>query len=202
MNLAVPSRSPSAQGRGREEAFRLARRRFLDGRRIDMQELAAELGVDRTTLFRWVGNRDVLVVDILISLADPTLAHIEESLSETGGARIIQAATSYAEALIAADYYREFLRREPQRALRLITTKASPLQQRVVASFDRIIRLEMDRGRLRHPLSSHDLAYLVVRIIESFIYADLIIGDPPDASKVNSAISGLVSERSDERTPS
>ena len=33
-------------------AFRVARRWFLAGRRIEMQELAAELGVNRATLFR------------------------------------------------------------------------------------------------------------------------------------------------------
>src|SRR5690348_8179422 len=38
-------------------AFRIARRWFQAGRRIEMQELAAELGVNRATLFRWVGGR-------------------------------------------------------------------------------------------------------------------------------------------------
>lgn len=55
------------------EAVRLARRAFMAGERIDLQRIAARLGVDRTTLFRWVGNRDQLLVAVLTSLADPTL---------------------------------------------------------------------------------------------------------------------------------
>ncbi|MFC7655854.1 hypothetical protein ACFQV8_04290 [Pseudonocardia benzenivorans] len=54
-------------------AVRLARRAFVAGERIDLNRLSAELGVDRTTLFRWVGNRDQLIGTVLISLADPTL---------------------------------------------------------------------------------------------------------------------------------
>jgi hypothetical protein len=37
-----------------------------------------------------------------------------------------------------------------------------------------------------------DLAYLIVRIIESFIYADLITGDAPDARNVQAAIAALL----------
>ena len=39
----------------------------------------------------------------------------------------------------------------------------------------------------------HDLAYLTVRIIESFIYADIITGEEPDSSKVGIAIAALLS---------
>ncbi len=42
-------------------AFRLARHWFITGRKIEIQELAAELGVNRATLFRWVGSRDELL---------------------------------------------------------------------------------------------------------------------------------------------
>src|ERR1700754_4075066 len=37
------------------DAFRLAREKFLAGERIDMSALAVELGVNRGTLYRWVG---------------------------------------------------------------------------------------------------------------------------------------------------
>ncbi|NED58050.1 hypothetical protein G3I24_45065, partial [Micromonospora aurantiaca] len=41
---------------GRRRAIGLARAKFMAGERLDMQGLAGELGIDRTTLFRWVGN--------------------------------------------------------------------------------------------------------------------------------------------------
>jgi AcrR family transcriptional regulator len=181
-------------------ALRLARRTFMAGDRIDAQALAATLGVDRTTLFRWVGNRDRLLVSVLTSLADPTLrdAAAAAAAGGTGPERIGRIVRLFAQALIDAPYYRAFLRRETERALRLITTKASPLQQHVVASFERLLEQERDRGHLDPALELHDLAYLVVRIVESFTYADLITGDPPDAAKAELAVAALL--RGSERT--
>jgi AcrR family transcriptional regulator len=173
-------------------ALRLARRTFMAGDRIDAQALAATLGVDRTTLFRWVGNRDRLLVSVLTSLADPTLRDAAAAAGGTGPERIGRIVRLFAQALIDAPYYRAFLRRETERALRLITTKASPLQQHVVASFERLLEQERDRGHLDPALDLHDLAYLVVRIVESFIYADLITGDPPDAAKAELAVAALL----------
>ncbi|WP_308257824.1 QsdR family transcriptional regulator [Pseudonocardia lacus] len=177
---------------GAATALRLARRTFMAGDRIDVQALAADLGVDRTTLFRWVGNRDQLLVAVLTSLADPTLRDAAAAAGGVGPERIGRIVRLFSQALIDAPYYRTFLRRETERALRLITTKASPLQQHVVASFERLLEQERDRGHLDPALELHDLAYLVVRIAESFIYADLITGDPPDAATAGLAIAALL----------
>ncbi|MDX6743986.1 QsdR family transcriptional regulator [Actinocorallia sp. A-T 12471] len=186
-----PGRAPVVRPDA-QAAFRLARRTFMAGQRVDMRRLADELGVDRSTLFRWVGNRDQLLVRILTSLADPSIRAAAEQASGTGGARIARIAGIYAQALIDAPYYRVFLRREAERALRLITTKASPLQQHVVGAFAELIRQEADRGDLEPPMAVDDLAYLLVRIVESFIYADSITGDEPDAAKAEAAIGALL----------
>jgi AcrR family transcriptional regulator len=183
---------------GPATAVRLARRAFMAGERIDAQRLAAALGVDRTTLFRWVGNRDQLIVAVLTSLADPTLRDAAATAGGRGPERIGAIVRLFAQALIDAPYYRTFLRRETERALRLITTKASPLQQHVVASFERLLEQERDRGHLDPAMDLPDLAYLVVRIAESFIYADLITGEEPDAAKAGLAIAALL--RGCERT--
>lgn len=173
-------------------ALRLARRAFMAGDRIDAQKLAATLGVDRTTLFRWVGNRDQLLVAVLTSLADPTLRAAAAAAPGTGPERIARVMRLFAQDLIDAPYYRTFLQRETERALRLITTKASPLQQHVVASVERLLEQERDRGHLTPAMPLPDLAYLVVRIVESFVYADLITGQQPDASKAELAIAALL----------
>jgi AcrR family transcriptional regulator len=184
----IAGQSPEAA----RAALHRARAKFMRGERLDMQQLAAELNVDRSTLFRWVGNRDQLHVSILLSLTDPTLRDIAVAAEGAGGARIAWIAGRYAEVLIETSYYRTFLRREPERALRLITTKASPIQRHVVETFESYLQQEVDRGNLAPPMHVHDLAYLIVRIIESFIYADLITGDVPDARNVQAAIAALL----------
>ena len=47
----------------RSEVMALATAQFLSGRRIDVQAIAAELGLSRATIYRWYGSRDRLVGD-------------------------------------------------------------------------------------------------------------------------------------------
>jgi AcrR family transcriptional regulator len=174
------------------DAFRLARRRFMTGRRIEMQELAAELGVNRATLFRWVGGRDELLGEILWSLAEPALATAVEASDGTGAQRITGAIGRFAAMVDQADYLREFLRREPERALRILTTRAGTVQARLVGAIDALLNDEVTRGNLRSPLPLHDLAYLIVRIVESFLYAEFITGEEPDIAMAELAVGALL----------
>ena len=185
--LAAPDRRPDAL-----TAFRVARRWFLAGRRIEMQELAAELGVNRATLFRWVGGRDDLLGEIIWSLAEPTLRRVINESSGQGGLRIATAAGRFATLVDQAPFIREFLRREPERALRILTTRASTVQARMVSAIEALLRDEITHGRLQPPLPPPELAYLIVRIIESFLYADIITGEQLDITKAEQAIAALL----------
>lgn len=169
-------------------AFRAARETFIEGARIDMGRLATSLGVDRTSLFRWVGNRDVLLSEVLWSLAVPTLEQAEAATRGSHGAeRVAGVLTHFAQDLITAGYFRGFLQREPARALRLLTTKDSEIQRRYVAVVEALVREELGEQPFGRPVSPHDLAYLLVRVSESFTYADLINGDRPSAERARAA---------------
>jgi AcrR family transcriptional regulator len=175
------------------DAFRVTRRWFLAGRRIEMQELAAELGVNRATLFRWVGGRDDLLGEILWSLAEPALAAAVEASDGNGAQRITRAIGRFAAAVDQADFLREFLRREPERALRILTTRAGTIQSRLVASIETLLKDEASRGNLHSPpLPLRDLAYLMVRIVESFLYAEFITGEEPDIAMAELAVGALL----------
>lgn len=169
-------------------AFDLAREQFIGGRRIDMGGLAATLGVDRTSLFRWVGNRDALLSEVLWSLAVPTLVQADRATAElSGAARVAELLTAFVADLNRADYFRGFLRREPARALRLLTTTESEIQRRYIATADWLVRREMGEVPLGGAIDVAGLAYLLVRISESFTYADLIAGDEPSAARARIA---------------
>jgi AcrR family transcriptional regulator len=185
--LAAADRSPDPL-----TAFRVARRWFLEGRRIEMQELAAELGVNRATLFRWVGSRDDLFGEIIWSLAEPTLKRVIDEASGQGGRRITAAAGRFATLVDQAGFLREFLRREPERALRILTTRASTVQARMVSAIEALLVDEITQGRLHPPLPPPELAYLIVRIVESFLYADIITGEQLDIAKAEQAIAALL----------
>lgn len=164
-------------------AFALARQLFLAGERIDMGELAASIGVDRTSLFRWVGNRDELLSEVLWSLAVPTLNHLDESTPGSGAPRVSRILTDFVSALIDADYFQVFLQREPARALRLLTTKESDMQRRFVAVVEHLL----SASGVDLPLERRELASLLVRMAESFSYSDIITGEEPSAERARAA---------------
>jgi AcrR family transcriptional regulator len=174
------------------DAFRVARRWFVAGRRIEMQELAAELGVNRATLFRWVGGRDDLLGEILWSLAEPALAAAIGASEGNGTQRITAAMVRFATMVDQADFLREFLRREPERALRILTTRAGTVQARLVGAIDTLLNDEVSQGNLRSPLPLRDLAYLIVRIVESFLYAEFITGEEANIAMVELAVGALL----------
>ncbi len=166
-------------------AFREARHTFIAGSRIDMGALAASLGVDRTSLFRWVGNRDRLLSEILWSLAVPTLDAASRSAAPSGAERVVDVLDRFTADLIAAPYFRAFLTREPARALRLLTTSDSDVQGRLVTAITALVTDSFDPS----PLSAEELARLLVRISESFTYADLISGETPDPARARATFS-------------
>ena len=172
-------------------AFREARHTFIAGSRIDMGALAASLGVDRTSLFRWVGNRDRLLSEILWSLAVPTLdgaARAADAAGSAGAARIVDVLDRFTADLIEAPYFRSFLTREPARALRLLTTTDSDVQSRFVGRVTALIEHEQASGTFDPgPLSAEELARLLVRISESFTYAEFISGETPNPERARAA---------------
>lgn len=174
-------------------AFKVARRWFIESRKLDMQELALELGISRATLFRWVGNRDVLMAEILWSMAERVFNDVASTTQETGARRIAAIVGETVRIVTGAPFYRDYVRREPERALRLLTTNASPVQQRAVVYFEKLLREEVEREALRAPLPLYDLAYVIIRISQGFMYTDMITGDPPDADKAELAVLALLS---------
>jgi hypothetical protein len=169
-------------------AFLEARHRFIAGERIDMGALAATFGVDRTSLFRWVGNRDQLLAEVLWSLAVPTLDAADAAVSARGADRVEAVLTRFVADLIGASYFRDWITREPSRALRILTTAASPVHRRFVAVTETLLEEEITDGRMATPLPVHDLATVLVRVAESFTYADLIAGESPDADRAAAAL--------------
>lgn len=174
-------------------AFKLARKHFIAGERLEMQELAAELGVSRATLFRWVGSRDELLVQIVWSTTMPTFQRAVEAASTlSGGARIAEIMSRFTALTIESPFFMAFVQREPERVLRLLTTKASWFQARLVDLIEGLLREEVATGSLTPPLAMHDLAYVVTRITETFIYADVVAGEIPDPAKVRQIVGALL----------
>jgi AcrR family transcriptional regulator len=176
--VIVTSRPPAAT-----EALRLGRRRFLAAERIDMSALAEEIGVNRVTLYRWFGSRDQFLVEVVWSLARRTLDLVEVEVGQRGAARIVGVVTRFLEAVIANAGMQRWLREEGEHAMRLLTRHETGFQPRLIDAIHRLLDQEADADGLDLPVDLRELAYVVVRLIESYTYLDLITGEQPDAAR-------------------
>ena len=169
-----------------QDAFRLARRRFLAPERIDMSALSAELGVNRVTLYRWVGSRDRLLVEVVWSLARQTLDLAEKDARHArarGAERIVHVVTRFLGYVIANPGMRRWLSEEGEHAMRLLTRHDHDFQPRLIATMRAMLEEEQAGGRLALPVDLGEVAYVIVRLIESYTYLDLITGERPDAER-------------------
>jgi AcrR family transcriptional regulator len=180
------------------DAFRLARRTFLAGVRVDMQALARTLNVDRATVYRWVGSREQLLAEILWSLIEPTIADLRKTHCHPGRPAVAGQSpaaaviTGTVRAVIANPGMQCFLDREGDLALRLLTTKASDFEARLVALIADLVSQETTAGRLTAAVPIDDLPYVLVRIMESYVYLGLITGEHPDPDRAERVINALL----------
>jgi AcrR family transcriptional regulator len=176
-----------ANGGGAGEAklacFVEARRRFLRGQRLDMLELARDLGIGRATLYRWFKNREWLLGEVLWSLGRLAIMAAESQTRATGTERVLAIYSAFLEQTVAHGPLRAFVEADPELALRAMTTQASPLQSRLVAENRRLLAEAFAESGATPRLPLDDLAYVMVRIGESFSWREFITGEQPDVSK-------------------
>ncbi len=164
------------------DALARARARFIADGALDMEALAAELGVSRATLYRVVGNRDRLLGDVIWDLGERTLERaIKETPPEPSGAeRIVATSKTFNEYVMAFEPLRNFLKDEPLTAFRVLFSPAGGVHERAVAAWRSMLEEAVDRGEIDPPFDPDKLAYVLVRTGESMLYADLIAGREPD----------------------
>ncbi len=165
-----------------------AARWIYEGRRLDMQGLADELGVSRVTLFRRVGSREELISQALWRLTERMLEiaverweaeRPEGELHTPGTIRHINAMVAGSTGL------RRLLDEEPALTLRVLTDPRGRVQSGIVAFNEVLLRQDMEEFGLVTITEPSALAYALVRLGESFLYADVIAARKPDVETAN-----------------
>jgi len=139
--------------------------------------------VSRVTLYRWVGSRDRLLVEIIWSLARRTLDNIEAEVDDAGPERIVRVVTRFLEDVIANPGMQRWLAEEGESAMRLLTRGESRFQPRLIDAMHDLLTEQAEAGTLDLPVDLREVAYVIVRLIESYTYLDLITGEEPDAGR-------------------
>ena len=180
------------EGVGPVDAFHVARRKWLREERIDMGELATELGISRATLYRWVGSREQLIGEIIWSQGEAEIARLRETVRTKGVDGYLELTERFLAATIANSVLHRFVEAQPESALRILHSKDGVVQRRLIEFNTELLQELIDAGELDTRLDAHDLAFAVVRIGESFSWNDFITGDEPDASKAAEVIRMLL----------
>src|SRR5256714_11122743 len=131
----VPSVRPPGRPAAatREQVLELALHHYLRGRRVDVQAIATELGLGRTTIYRWFGSREGLIGEVLFRAAEPLLEAARRSARGRGGPALLETFDRFNRSLADAPALRQFLEQERDAALRIITSSGGGLQPRTAA---------------------------------------------------------------------
>jgi AcrR family transcriptional regulator len=166
----VPRPTPGA-------AFDLARTWVRAGRRLDMAGLAAELGVSRNTLYRWTGDRDRLLADVVWADLDLLVgASLAATASAPAGeARLRAASGRFLDLIVEQSALRALLANEGAAGLRMLTAPRGPIRPRLLARLTAAIEAEAVAGAYRCPAPPGILADGLLSLGERFLHHG---GDP------------------------
>jgi AcrR family transcriptional regulator len=166
--------------------------RYLRGRRVDVQAIAAELGVGRTTIYRWFGSRDELLGEVLARAADPLLDEARAGARGRGGRRLLDTFDRFNRALADAPALRQFVEDERDAALRIITSGGGTVQPHMVDRIAGLIKEEARAGTYDPPVDPATLGYAIVRLAESFLFNDAVAGMRGDVDRLRDVEAALL----------
>ncbi len=187
--VARPRGRPPAATR--DEFLDATARRFLAGRRIDVQAICSELGLSRATVHRWCGSRDEVIGEVMVRLVTPLFRAIAGEGRGRGGGRLVDVFERQLRALAGDRAFRTFLENERETAQRVLTASDGVVEPRVVELIRESIEAEVARG-YEPPADPGVLAYAIVRMGESFLYADASSGFRGDFDRLRDVYAALL----------
>jgi AcrR family transcriptional regulator len=170
------------------DVFRLARKKWLAGERLDIGKLAEELGVGRATVFRWVGSREQLYGEVISSLFASSLERAQHEAHGCGPEYLADVTHRLLHFLLEAEPLRRFVQQDTEFALRVLMSKNSPVEHRCTSAVRALLAAQAQAGHIRPAMDLEALAYVIVRIGESFLYRDVLTGEAPDIETATQAI--------------
>jgi AcrR family transcriptional regulator len=172
--------------------------RYLRGLRVDVQAIAAELGLGRTTVYRWFGSREGLIGEVLVRAAEPLLDEARAEAQGRGGTALLDTFDRFNRSLAAAPALRQFVEQERDAALRIITSGGGIVQPRIVARIAGLIQEEVRAGTYEPPVDPGTLGYAIVRLAEAFLFNDAAAGMRGDVDRLREVEAALLGLRAPE----
>lgn len=158
----------------RKDALQLARAAFLEGARVEIGVLAAQLSISRVTLYRWFGSREQLLEQLLVQLAGEFTASARIDAEGDGDERVVDFARRIMDATAYFQPLRTFVEREPQLALRLLIGESGAVHNSIAqALLDVIAEAHTPEEARRLEKNVHT----IVRMATALQWSTVAIGD-------------------------
>lgn len=188
----IESRLGRPPAASREQVVECAMTAFLRGQRIDLRAIAADLGLGRTTIYRWFGSREGLIGEVLKAAADPLLDAARAAAEGSGGAALLDTFDRYNRSLVAAPALRTFVEQERETALRIITSGAGVVDPHLVGRVTALIEAEVRAGAYDPPVDVETLGFAIVRLAEAFLFNDVVAGIRADVGRLRAVEAALL----------
>ncbi|MFE5284849.1 QsdR family transcriptional regulator [Nocardia sp. NPDC056611] len=191
------TRSPESRAPGRpasasrEDVLSAAIEVFLSGKRLDVNAIAAKLGVGRASIYRWFGSRDGLLAAAIARQLERMMSLIQLHCTTTGGERLEQILDRAVDLLVEDNSLRAYFDNESTAALRLVTRSDGPVHKAAVAAVEQLLEQAENEG-YHPPIDRDTLAYAVVRLWEAFLYNDAVAGFRGDAERLRQVHTALL----------
>jgi len=166
--------------------------RYLRGRRVDIQAIAAELGLGRATVHRWFGTREALIGEVIVLAAEPVLDAARAEARGSGGPALLETFDRFNRSLGDAPALRQFVEAEREAALRIITSRGGIVQPRMVAMIMELIEAEVRGAGYEPPVEPSILGYAIVRLAEAFLFNDTALSSRGDLDRLREVEAALL----------
>jgi AcrR family transcriptional regulator len=184
-----PGRRPAAT---RDQVLDAARRAFVAGDRVDLQRIAAELGVARVSLYRWYGNREGLLDALFLEGYRLEFDRALQHCVARGPQRVLCIFDFIMRAYEQAEPMHRFVAQEPVLARRLMTSPVGAFHQEKVATIRDLIDGERGVDGWAPPVESGALAYVAMHLMDDLNFSDPAHGLQGNRSQLLAVLRALL----------
>ncbi len=160
-----------------------------------MSALAAELGIGRATLYRWVGNREALLTTVLAEGTERTFRAAVKGAEGEGVPLVLDCLRRFMNGILDTPALKALTQREPLLFIRLATAPGA-IEGRAAELVGELLEQEVANGRIQLTLPAPVMAQAIIRICDSHLYTNLLGQGDPEVETALQLVSLLLS-RSD-----
>ncbi|MET9328573.1 QsdR family transcriptional regulator [Tsukamurella sp. NPDC003166] len=186
--MSYPSRPDNQSA-----VIRRAAEWFREGRRVDLGQLAKASGIGRATLYRWFEGREQVVGEAIWLGIAQAIERVESTEPVRDRAAFLRSFGRLAHEVRAYPPLTGFATDEPEFAMRVLQAPGSVVQERLIAWVQAwLTDLTIPQPDGARDITRADLAYAIVRLAESFLWSDMIIGTPPQPDTATALVALLL----------